>query len=491
MEHICHKVSSGRHLSQFFLVILFCFVFVCQVNGQGAPQVQRILDEPFRLQMDDTSPFAKRAVFDWGGWFRSSIWTADDNVDRDYDGRDDGYHTLRRQQLRLWGQFNIDTVHRFYCRGRLDYLDWNHGTSYDHNDSDWDGADLDRLWYDFSVARALRAYYGENIDYDFSIRVGRQYVKLGTGLALSTPLDAVLMKASVDSWELSGLLALSVTDAYNIDQSVPDNSKESRRYWGVQLQCKHWPDHEPFAYYYSQVDNDGGSIRRVQTGGGSYNQSFGYDSSYVGLGSRGRFFHRDLEYTCEMVAQQGKSYAWSGVGDRQNIDAWAFDTELRYIVPDSHKSELRIEYLLASGDGDRRYCPMGTVGGNSAHTPDRSFGAWGFRNTGLSLAPDVSNLGMVRLGASTFPINEVKRFEKLLVGVDLFLYHKQQREAAMSDSMSLDNGGFLGTGIDLYAGWRITSDVALTVRYGIFMPGDGFTEHADRQLFFSGVTVNF
>ncbi len=455
-------------------------------QAQSSSRSRRAFDERFRLRMDESVPSGKRAVFGYGGWFRSSFWDADDNVDRNGDGRDDGRHVLRRQQLRLWGDVNLDQVHHFYVRGRLDYLDWNSGTSFDGRDSDWDGPDLDRLWYEFKLSAAQRAYGWDSTDFDFTVRLGRQYVEMGTGLALSVPLDAVWMTCRSGDWRLSGLLGLSVSDAHNIDQSVPGDSEENRRYWGVQVNYDRWRDHEIFAYYFAQDDGDAGKVLLGQT--------FGYDSQYVGVGSRGAFFSPQVQYTVEIVGEFGKSYAWTIQNeppDRENIQAWAFDTELRYLMSDKNRTEWLVEYLLASGDTDRYFSPTNTVGGNRPHSKDRGFSGWGFRNTGMVLVPEISNLGMARVGVSTFPVPDNVLWRRFQVGTDLFVYHKQNRDGAMSDSLSTDASAFVGLGLDFYANWRIVSDVAWTIRYGLFMPGDALVSETDRQQLFTGVTLSF
>ena len=474
----------GRPFSALLAIIMVGVICCSSAQAQApAAQRERILDEPFRLRMDQDVPAAKRALFDWGGWFRNTVLDIDDNVDRNFDGRDEGRHTVRRQQLYLWGNLNFDQVHQIYVRGRLEYEDWNHGTSYDGRDHDWYGPKLDRAWYDFRLSRALNAYGHDEADADIRLRVGRQYVNLGTGLALSLPLDALVTTAQWNDFALTGLLALSTPEAYNVDFSVPFDSKENRRYWGVELRSSRWPDHEPFAYFFSQEDRDAG----ITAGG----QTYGYDSHYTGLGSRGKLVHRDLQYTFEFVSEQGKSYAFSPVRNRQSIEAWAFDSEVRYVSPGHDRSQLVVGYLLASGDGNRNLSPTTTVGGNRLHSEDGGFSAWGFRNTGLVLAPRISNLGMVRLGASTFPGADVKFLKDLEVGADVFLYHKQQEGAPMSDSLSTDSSNFVGTEVDLYANWRVASDLALSLRYGVFMPGDAMTATADRQQLFAGVTINF
>jgi len=464
-------------------------------------QRQRILDEPFRLQMDEQIPTDKRVTFDYGGWFRSSYWAVDEEVSRGLSNRDDGYHALRWQQLRVWGFLNLDQVHQFYARGKLDYWDWNHGTSYDHNDSDWEGIDLERGWYDFRLSRMRKSYGQSPSDLDMHVRLGRQYVEFGTGLALSIPLDALLFTTDYRGWQFTFLGAQSVGSTKNIDRSVPDETTEDRCFWGLQFRYNGWRDHEPFVYFFEQIDKNGGHESVVSIPDPAdpddfflYNQKFGYDSAYVGLGSRGRFFHRDLQYTCEFTTECGKSYAFSPLsGDqRETIHAWALDTELRYVPRDRRQSELAVEYLLASGDPDRFLSPTSTMGGNRPGTNDLSFSGWGYRNTGLVLAPRMSNLGMVRLGASTFPANHIKMFRELRVGTNFYIYHKQQSAGAISDSLSTHNRSSLGSEFDIYTDWRITSDLAWTINYGVFVPGNGFgSQDKNRHLLFTAITLNF
>ncbi len=482
--------------------ILYCLLIISVggVSAQVDGQRTRSIDEPWRLELDQL-PMEKRSLFDWGGWFRFSYWDSDDNVDRDGDGLkdydpdspSDGRHMLRRYQLRLWGFLTLDDAHNFYVRGLNDYYDWNTHTSYRGDDHYWDEAQLERGWYHFRYSKVPNVSPG---DFDFSAQIGRQYVEMGTGLALSYPLDAVLLRGYYKDWQLTGLLAQSISSSYNIDRSFPGDSKECRTYWGGELQYNGWKDHRPFAYFFAQNDHDAGAIRLVDPADITSAQSFGYDSYYTGFGSRGRFFHKDVQYTTEVVFEGGDSYAQGPlntplVGRREEIKAWAFDTELRYLSPGDNRTQLIAEYLLTSGDGDRAGSPVNTVGGNRAGTDDKSFSAWGYRNTGISLAPLMSNLGMVRLGASTYPLTNSKTFEAMQVGTDLFLFHKQDSTGAMSDGLSTDHSSWVGSELDLFINWRLTSDLAWSIYYGMFEPGDAFTDGHQRQVFFTAVTLNF
>ncbi len=483
-NNLNNPLGKTNRLVFMSIVLTSLCTFGSIVDGQDQPgsQRQRILDEPFRLQMDRQIPANKRLILDWGGWFRSNYWYLDENVDRDHNGHNDGSRGYRQQQLRLWGRLNIDQVHQFYVRGKLDYMDWNHHSSYNHNDSDWQGPQLERGWYDFRLSRAQWAYGNGPGKFDLALRIGRQYVEFGTGLALSVPLDAVVMNGYYDNWQLTSMGAMSIPSSYNIDRSIPGVSKEDRRFWGLQLRYNGWRDHRPFAYFFSQDDVDSGHMVN--------GQKFGYNSRYAGLGSRGKFFLRDLQYTVEAVSEFGHSYANNSTTS-QAIKAWAFDTELRYFFPDKHLSQVALEYLWASGDQDRQLSPANTMGGNRIGTNDNSFSAWGYRNTGLTLAPLMSNLGMVRLGASTFPARQHKYFRELKIGTNLFVYHKVRSQGAASDTLSTNDSSYLGSAMDLYSDWRITSDLSWMVRYGIFLPGKAFDSESARQLFFTGLTLSF
>jgi hypothetical protein len=45
--------------------------------------------------------------------------------------------------------------------------------------------------------------------------------------------------------------------------------------------------------------------------------------------------------------------------------------------------------------------------------------------------------------------------------------------------------------MDTFANWRITSDLALTVRYGVFFPGSTFSDQTTRTFLLTGVTYSF
>src|SRR5690606_34410515 len=103
-----------------------------------------------------------------------------------------------------------------------------------------------------------------------------------------------------------------------------------------------------------------------------------------------------------------------GAQTRDDIEAWAMDAYLDYQFGDVNRTRVNIELVVASGDDDRLHS-TNTFGGNQPGTTDHGFNAFGLINTGLAFNPNVSNLIMVRTGASTFPFPGSREFDRLQV----------------------------------------------------------------------------
>ena len=128
--------------------------------------------------------------------------------------------------------------------------------------------------------------------------------------------------------------------------------------------------------------------------------------------------------------------------------------------------------------------------GNQPGTNDTAFNAFGLLNTGLSFAPSVSNLMMLRTGVSTFPLSHVYRMRNLQVGMDVFVYGKTDADAPI-DEVTGDER-YLGWEPDFFLNFPITSDVTLAVRYGVFFPNSSnFPDDDARQFIYLGVTYGF
>lgn len=436
---------------------------------------QRAIQERLRREFDAELGRAQRALFDWGGWYSRYGFVFDDGVESS--------RTLRRHDLRLWGRVSLDEeTHEFYARTRLSLLDFNSGDAYDGNDDDVEGPNLERGFYRFDLARAIRAYQGEGIDYNVEFVGGRDLVEFGTGLALAIPLDHVSLRGTYRSFELTGLFGRTVgsIDDFDLSRTV---ERTHRNFAGAQLRYVGFERHRPFVYAFWQRDHN--SEKLVDPF-----QDYDYDSFYVGLGSGGEI-GAGLRYAAECVYEGGQSFGHRQFLRRNDIHAWAGTALLEYLFPGKHQARASVEYVFGSGDGDRFASPTNTVGGNRGDFEDTSFIGFGYRDTGLSFAPRYSNLHMWRAGASYYPWPEHARLERLEIGTDWYLFYKHHAAAAVSDPTATLQSGYLGWEMDYYANWRLTADLAWTARLGVFFPGDAFRDQTTRTFVLLGMTWSF
>jgi hypothetical protein len=465
------------------MIALSLWSAVSVVEAQPAPRgrepdsfvnQQRAIEERLRQEWETEVGQAQKALFDWGGWYSNYLFIYDDGVESS--------RTLRRYDLRLWQRVVADRgAHEIYIRNRLSFLDFNSGDSYDGNDDDVEGPNMERGYYRFDLAKAIRAGGGGPVDYDLVVTGGRDLVQLGTGLALATPLDHVSVGGAYRSYELTALAGKSVGSTQDFDLSQPAD-RQHRNFIGGQLRYLGWERHEPFAYVFWQRDQNSEGLFPL-------NQEYDYDSFYVGVGSVGELVE-NLRYAAEWVYETGESYGHRQFLSTDDIRAWAWDMQLEYLFPGSHKPRASVEYIFGSGDGDRFASPTNSFGGNLAGD-DTGFNAFGWTDTGLALAPLYTNLHTWRTGASYFPWPEHRRLELLQVGTDWFLFFKHHRTGAISDPTADRASSYVGWEMDYFANWRVSADVAWTVRWGLFFPGQAYSDTSPRSFFMVGMTWSF
>ena len=446
-----------------------------QPESDAFLQQQRNVDERLRAEFEAAIPPSHRASVDGGGWYSFFTFLFDDGVESS--------RTFRRHDLRLWGSFSADGgAHTAYVRARGSFDDFNSGDAFDGNDDDWVGPNLERGWYQFDLNPALRAAGSAPSPVDFRFKIGRQYVEFGTGYALSTPLDALTVTAAAGNVEVRGLMGTSIRSFDDIDRNRPSGDGSKRNFFGVEAKYTGLDRHEPFVYAFWNED-------QLDESPNDPLQNYDYDSYYLGLGSRGELW-RNTRYSTEWVFEQGRSFGDRRFLHHDDINAWGFDALIEYLMPVRTKPRFLLEYMFASGDPDRLFSPTGARGGNT-EGDDTGFNAFGYRDTGLSFAPRLSNVHIWRGGAAFFPLEDIPFFANLEVGTDWFLYWKHHRAAAVSDPLADTQSGYLGWEMDYFANWRITSDLAWTARYGAFFPGSAFSDQTTRTFLLTGVTYSF
>lgn len=436
---------------------------------------QRRLEEEIDQAYRDTLPATDRTALDYGGWYSFHLFLFDDGIDSS--------RTYRRNDLRIWSRLTLDRgAHQIFVRGRLSFLDFNTGDSYDGRDNDWEGMNLERGFYEFDLRNALAAYAGRTVNYNLKVKIGRDLTTFGTGYVFSTPLDQIHLEAEAADFRITGLVGKTVGSAEDFDTSRP-TTRTRRTFFGTEARYLGFERHEPFAYVLWQSDHNHDHVPHPL-------QGYDYDSFYVGIGAEGELVS-NLRYSTEWTFETGRSYGHRRFAKRDRVHAWAFDAELEYSFDVPTQPTASIEYMFASGDGDRLLSPTDTVGGNRNNYKDSGFVGFGWRDTGLSFAPTLSNVHVWRGGGSFFPFEGHQRLDRLELGTDAYLFWKHHRTAAVSDPTATVQSGYLGWEMDCYANWEITNDLFWTTRYGVFFPGEAFEDRTTRTFLLVGLTWSF
>ena len=476
----------------FAVVVAVVFVSVASVAAQQPlslerfdRQLEQIRRETEARALSDVPP-AQRALIDYGGFLSFNYFSIDDSL---LDN-----HVLRQYEVIGYLRVNLDAAQEIYLRGRAGYQDFNDGDSFDGRGDERIDGDLDRGFYRFDSQGYQRARGQQVSDLGIRFEAGRDLVYWGNGLTMSQVIDGVIADFSWQDTTLQLIAGVTPVRTVDIDPSRPNFDHHTRRgFYGANL-AHQLGQHRPYLFGLVQRDYNEDD---VATTGGVVTE-FDYNSYYLGAGVGGAITDR-LLYGVELVYEGGTTLSNSFIvtgpvltqipQTEDDISAWAADARLDFLLLDRRRSRLSAEVILASGDDDRLQTSS-TFGGNAPNTSDGAFNAFGLLNTGLAFAPATSNIVIFRAGALTFPMPEHSAFDRLQVGVDLFVYNKMDSDAPI-DEPTFDSS-YLGFEPDIFINWQISSDVTLALRYGIFFPGSAIVADDDPRMFFgAGVTYAF
>ncbi len=443
-------------------------------SAQRFLQQQRLADEQLRKQRQELAPLESLLDWQWGGW-----------LDYYYFNFNDGLQSSRnahRPGLAVWTRLRMDQeAHEVFARLRLRYSYFHPGDEIDRQE-DWVGPEFDQLWYQVDFGRALRLSRPAD-PLQLRARIGRQTVRFGTGYALDLPMDSVLLDAKICDFRVLGLLGKSIPNYPNLDRSEPVDSHSDRLFYGVQLAYEGWQKHVPFIYALWNNDRTDERPKHLF-------QDYSYDSFYLGFGSRGQILH-NLNYWAEGVFESGHSFGDRNFLVKDHIEAFGWDLVIEKLFDLPTRPRIVAEYMFASGDSGRLFSPTSAAGGNRGDFKDTSFAAFGFRDTGICLAPTLSNLHIWRVGGSLAPLEKWEWFHDLEIGTNWFLYAKHRERAAISDPLADQFSGYVGWEMDYFINWRLASDLAWTMRWGTFFPGSAYTNQGTRHFLFTGLTWSF
>lgn len=444
------------------------------VASENLIQQQRAIDQQREERRKNAAPLDSLVDWQWGGWIDYYVFHFDDGFQKQ--------RVLQRPGFAAWTRLSLDQgAHELFARVRLTFDYYNPGDQFDRQ-QDWRGPNFDRAWYEIDVGKAFRLNQPSD-PLQTKVRIGRQEVVFGTGYALNLPLDSVLVDGKIYDFRVTGLFGKTIGSYPNVDTSEPVDSHSARRFFGVQAQYEGFDKHQPFAYF---VWNDDYTDERPQDA----LQNYSYDTQYFGFGSRGEVVH-NLNYWTEWVFESGRSYGDGDFLQRDVVKGWGWDIGVEKLWDVPMRPRISGEYMFASGDADRLFSPSNANGGNRGDRLDTSFVGFGYRDTGISLGPTNSNLHIWRLGGEFQPLESVEMFRDMELGTNWFLYHKHHRRAAISDGGADMFDGFVGWEMDYFINWRLASDISWTIRWGMFFPGDAFSDQSSRSFLFTGLTWSF
>jgi hypothetical protein len=498
----------ARNSAGACLTLAFCAASLAQ--AQESPTFlsqQRMLEEQTRplIQPDLRSPAVDdRFQYDYGAILRyTGLWFEDHGPVGPFPlpgiPSFQGSRAAHDFDFRPWLSASLDKVHYAFIRGQMDFLQYHEGDAYKRS-SDWRGPFVDIGFYRFDVDEACRLYGCEAVeDWKADLTIGRQFLYVGRGIAFALTTDAVSFDWQCGDW--GGLIfgSQSIRHFDNIDRSVPGFTRSDREFAGVQLEYERLDHHRPYAFAVIQRDRTNETPNDIL-------QEYDYDSEYWGIGIRGEaLFGRgdcavgiqNLQYFAEFIFQTGESISDDDIpatisDDAEDIESWAMDVGVIYYPEHRTKPRVLLEYARASGDDDR-FSPQNTILGNAPGSDDESFLGFGFMNTGYSFAPLFANLEFVRVAGAFRPFEQdcEWRMSDMEIGSSFFAFWRPEADGGISD-IRADKPGhhFLGTEVDLFMNWRVSSDMYLLLNYGVLFPdADSFTVERSRQ--FVGLTLTW
>jgi len=497
-----HLLVFGENAVRRFIAPLLAFALLCLLHNHAFAQVtdtgrdlqlQQRLQELQGFEMDsrllaDTDiPPDQRLLLDYGGYFSPQCYSIDDT--------NNDNHGLREYQIVGYVRLNFDGANEIFMRGSVAYNDYNAGDSFDGFGSRLIDPDFDRAYYRFDLQRYMAAYGGKLINYDINFEGGRDLVYWGNGLAMGEVIDGVTPSFSYGPLTLATVAGVTPLRTVDIQPDRPAfDFNTTRGFFGAMLTVNLGSQHP---YVYGLVQRDW-NTQNVSDADGIVTR-YAYNSDYIGAGSTGSISDH-IQYGVEGVFECGNtlsnSAALSGFQlvqipqTRNNINAYAADLKIDYVPQDIHNSRLSVEGIVASGDPDRGLTNT-TFNGNAPNTPDNAFNAFGLVSTGLAFGAPVSNLAILRVGASCFPFSQGNQYlQRLQVGMDVYWFNKCQSDAPIDESTN--SATYLGWEPDLYANWQVVSDLTLTLRYGVFNPNlKAFGNDKARQFLYTGAVIAF
>jgi hypothetical protein len=447
------------------IIVIFIFFSTTQIFADTARDIRR--DEEIKRVILDEAPSREVGTFDafsfeTGGWI-SYRYFHYDNTDND-EAQEDTLTNLRWTDVRLWERLVYQTPdmkeekrqHFFYTRFKLAYVE-REGLA--------PGARYDLIG-------PLVDYAYASFDWKpWKLEVGRRYYNIGRGIAYGGVNDGFQLNYLCPGWNLGLFASRTLPHEHNIDTSVPGYDKGTERYFGgIGVGYAGIKDVQIYSFIVAEQDRS----REMPE---DDLQDYEYDSDYTGVGIKGEVGTR-WKYWFELIKESGTSREY-GTDAKSNINAWAFDGEVKYLTGWPSQTILTGEFAYGSGDRDR-VSVTNTIDGN-LEGQDRNFLYFGYFPSSAALAPNLSNLRIARLGVETRPFYRWRFFKDLTWGIEHYRFWKDQAQGGLFDIDATEGSRDIGYETDLQMNWRIRPRVIWAMEYGVFTPGKAYAPSANSQ----------
>jgi hypothetical protein len=452
------------------VLLLVCLATTGSLSAQVIQeQLRRIEAEKARdpLYSQWTAREQGEKTFTWGGWSSFSALSFDN--DDNSEVTPDALRSMLILDQRVWGKVEFKDGSSFYGRVRWLDFDFDMAPGLAEPKLSNEGVDLDLAYYDFELGDG------------YNFRLGRQYIRQGSGLTMNGNYDGVKVDWSRRNWSFSSFFVKNTPNDPDLDIRV-DHPRRFFRAFNVDYLAE--TGERYFAYYLGENDDS------PQPGGvAAATQTFDLDASFWAIGSSGDFT-QELSYYGEAILQRGEQMVLGSTTRRAQLDARAATTELIYHPKWKGHPTFSAEYSLASGDANRVPGIWSLSGGNSV---DRNFYGFGRYDGGLALNPRLSNLRVFRAGFTWKPWEDERHFENLVLGSKLSRFTKADRLGGISDLEATSPSADVGNSFDLFLGWRPWSDLSILAQWGRFTPGDAYpvTAQDSTKNLFVNVTYSF
>jgi len=443
--------------------MLACFfVFVSQTSAQSIirEQDRQIRDRETReLEVTEKVPVEKLDfILEYGAWVFADYRNYK-NLDNDRE-LEDWIKDRYTIDTRVWGSGTYYQLLMLYGRLKNVYT-WLPNVSSDYTGikDDFEGPVVDVLYG--------LVFLHDRYNIPLSLKVGRQFLTLGSGIAYSDIHDGIeLGYIPGRGFGIRGFISKTKEFDDNIDISVPGYKDENRRFFFA-VEAHYAAVHDvAFAYVLVQRDRS----HECPT---DPTQNYTYNSEYLGLGIAGE---RPLfAYWAEGIKEFGKSYTDASRTELavKDVDAWAFDVGAK-LTPDFYSHPI-LEAEIAYGSGDKdRISVTDTVGGN-INGRDTNFLYFGIFDAGYTMAPRLSNLFIYRIGLSLKPLEFIPYVgNNFAVGSRIYVYQKAQKEGGIYDVEASEPSPDVGEELDFFVHWKVYENLYFTLRYGVFFPGAAY-----------------